>query len=175
VYDHLRPGIPELAGLLPASVAARLIAWDRRRPQPWSLPIKLHANAFTGFVLLRMLAACKWLRRSGARYNEEQGMIEEWLGAVERAARDDWARGYELALCGRLVKGYGETNARAKRNLAHIVAHLAASDAGTIRAAREAALADEGGKALDRTLVAHGAPPRPVVPQPVRFVRKTAP
>jgi indolepyruvate ferredoxin oxidoreductase, beta subunit len=175
IYDHMRPGVPELAGLLPKAVAARLIAWDRRRPQPWSLPIKLHANAFTGFVLLRILAACKRLRRKGARYREEQAMIEEWLGAVERASREDWARGHELALCGRLVKGYGATNERGKRNLAHIVTHLATSDAAVIREAREAALADEGGKALDRALVAHGAPPRPAVAQPVRFVRRTHP
>jgi indolepyruvate ferredoxin oxidoreductase, beta subunit len=102
-------------------------------------------------------------------------MIEEWLGAVERASREDWARGHELALCGRLVKGYGATNERGKRNLAHIVTHLATSDAAVIREAREAALADEGGKALDRALVAHGAPPRPAVAQPVRFVRRTQP
>ena len=175
IYDHLRPGVPELAGLLPKALAARLIARDRRRPQPWSMPVKLHANAFTGFVLLRILAACKRLRRNGARFQEEQSMIDQWLGAVARASQESWARGYELALCGRLVKGYGATNERGKRNLAHIVTHLAASDAAAIREAREAALADEGGMALDRALVAHGAPARPVVAQPVRFVRKTHP
>ena len=175
IYDHLRPGVPELAGLLPKALATRLVAWDRRRPQPWSLPVKLHANAFTGFVLLRILAACKRLRRNGARYQEEQAMIEQWLDAVSQASKASWARGYELALCGRLVKGYGATNERGKRNLVHIVTHLATSDAAVIREAREAALGDEGGKALDRALLAHGAPPRPVVAQPVRFVRRTHP
>ena len=102
-------------------------------------------------------------------------MIEEWLGAVERASREDWARGRELALCGRLVKGYGATNERGKRNLAHIVRHLASADAQAVREAREAALADENGHALDRALVARGAPARPVVAQPVRFVRKANP
>ena len=173
IYDHMRPGVPELAGLLPKALATRLVAWDRRRPRPWSLPIKLHANAFTGFVLLRILAACKRLRRNGARFQEEQAMIDQWLDAVSRASQASWERGYELALCGRLVKGYGATNERGKRNLAHIVTHLATSDAAVIREAREAALADEGGKALDRTLVAHGAPPRPAVAQPVRFIRRT--
>ena len=31
---------------------------------------------------------------------------------------------------------------------------------------------DDAGKALDRTLVAHGAPARPVKAVPIRFVRK---
>jgi len=41
-----------------------------------------------------------------------------------------------------------------------------------VREAREAALADEAGTALDRALLAHGAPPRPVPEQVVRFYRR---
>jgi indolepyruvate ferredoxin oxidoreductase, beta subunit len=48
----------------------------------------------------------------------------------------------------------------------------AAGAAQAIRAAREAALADDAGKALDATLVQHGAPPRPVKAVPVHWVRK---
>ncbi len=80
-------------------------------------------------------------------------------------------------LAARLVKGYGATNERGKRNLAHILEHLAdggtfatpAARAEAIRAAREAALADEGGRALDAALAAHGAPARPVAAQPIRW------
>src|SRR5690606_554085 len=31
VYDHFKPGVPEFAGLRPRGLAARLLAWDRRR------------------------------------------------------------------------------------------------------------------------------------------------
>jgi indolepyruvate ferredoxin oxidoreductase beta subunit len=171
VYDHFKPGVPELAGILPPAWARRLVAWDRARPSPAGLAIKLRTDTLTGFLALRLLAACKRLRRRGARYALEQAAIESWLGAIERAP--DWASAYELALAGRLVKGYGATNERGKRNLMHIVEHLTAAGAGAIRAAREAALADEGGKALDRALADLGAPPRPVAAQPVRFVRRT--
>jgi hypothetical protein len=44
--------------------------------------------------------------------------------------------------------------------------------AAAIRTAREAALADDAGRALDATLAAQGVPPRPVRAQPVRFVRR---
>ena len=180
IVDHMKPGIPELAGLLPPGWAARLVAWDRKRPVPLTFALKLRADSITGFVALRVLAACRGLRRRGARYAQEQATIERWLDAV--VSSGNWSCAYEIALCGRLVKGYGATNERGKHNLAHILDHLAhggafATEAGradAIRQAREAALADEGGKALDRALVAHGAPARPVVAQPIRWTRKRA-
>ena len=106
-------------------------------------------------------------------------MIERWLDAVERGARADAALGRELAECGRLIKGYGATNERGKDNLLHVVEHLAgaahfatpAARTAAIAAARCAALADDAGKALDQTLVQHGAPARPVKAQPVSWVR----
>ncbi len=178
IVDYFRPGVPELASLLPRPLSRRLLERDRRRQArgkpPASLPLALATDSVTGFVALRALAGLSWLRRRGARYAEEQAAIERWLSAIQAAAHDDGSLAFEIALCGRLVKGYGATNARGKENLGHILDHLAGNAALTteqrraaVRAAREAALADEGGKALDRTLVAHGAPPRPVRPQPV--------
>ena len=62
-------------------------------------------------------------------------------------------------------------------NLLHVLAHLAplpdaAAAAQAIAQARQAALADEAGAALDATLRQHGAPARPVKEKPIRFVRK---
>ncbi len=184
IVDHFRPGMPELAGLLPAALAKRLTAWDRARQargkNPLSFALHLRTDTIAGFLALRALAGLKGWRRRGARFAEEQAMIERWLVAIERAAAGDWDCAFELAQCGRLIKGYGATNERGKRDLAHIVEHLAsgvtfasaAARAAAIRQAREAALADEGGGALDRTLIEHGAPPRPQVAQPIRWVGK---
>ena len=181
IVDYFKPGVPECVDLLPPWLATRVVAWDRARQArglpPWSLPLRLKSDGATGFLALRLLAGRRGLRRRGARYAQEQAGIERWLAAVERAAAVDWACAFELALAGRLVKGYGATNERGKRNLAHILEHLAeggafataAARAEAIRAAREAALADEGGRALDAALVAHGAPARPVAAQPIRW------
>ncbi len=187
IVDHFKPGMPEVAAMLPASLAMRLLRWDRERQArgkaPLSLALHLRTDNVAGFVALRALAAMRGWRRRGMRYRDEQALIERWLAAIESAARDDWSCANELALCGRLVKGYGSTNERGKRNLLHIVDHLAsggafatpAQRAVAIRAAREAALADEGGAALDRALQQHGAPPRPVIAQPIRWTpRRTA-
>jgi indolepyruvate ferredoxin oxidoreductase, beta subunit len=183
VYDHFKPGVPELAGLLPARIAEALKRRERARVargrEPLAWPLKLPVHAISGLAVLRLIASLKRFRRHGSRFAAEQSMIERWLIAIERGMREGWRVGHEIALCGRLVKGYGATNERAKENLLHVIDHLAvagtfvdaASRADAIRAAREAALADDAGKALDMTLERHGIPPRPVKPQPIRFVR----
>jgi indolepyruvate ferredoxin oxidoreductase beta subunit len=113
----------------------------------------------------------------GSRFALEQQMIAQWLDGVVQGTLRDWHLGQEIALCGRLIKGYGSTNERGKENLLHVLHHLAkggvpSEAAKAVHAAREAALADDAGKALDATLVQHGAPPRPVKAVPIQWVRK---
>lgn len=181
VYDHFKPGVPEFAAMLPPALAGKLVAWDRKRVmrgrQPWALPLKIGTHSVLGMLALRTLAATRWLRPHGSRFALEQRMIERWLQGVVQGTGRGWQLGHEIALCGRLIKGYGSTNERGKENLLHVLDHLAhggqAEDAAkAVRSAREAALADEGGKLLDATLVQHGAPPRPVKAVPVHWVRK---
>jgi indolepyruvate ferredoxin oxidoreductase, beta subunit len=181
VYDHFKPGVPEFAALLPAPLAHKLTAWDRRRTlkgkTPWALPLKVGTHSIIGMLSLRTLASLKWLRVRGSRYATEQNMIEQWLQGVVQGTQRHWQLGHEIALCGRLIKGYGSTNERGKDNLLHVLNHLARGAdalqaANAVNAARTAALADDAGKALDATLQQHGAPARPVKEQPIRFVRK---
>ncbi|HEY0826198.1 MAG TPA: indolepyruvate oxidoreductase subunit beta family protein, partial [Ramlibacter sp.] len=154
VYDHFKPGVPEFAALLPEPLARRLQAWDRRRiargRQPWALPLKIGTHSVFGMLALRTLAGMKWLRPRGSRFALEQRMIEQWLQGVREGTQRHWALGHEIALCGRLIKGYGSTNERGKDNLLHVLEHLARGGgageaAAAIRAARTAALADDAG------------------------------
>ena len=183
VYDHFKPGVPEFAALLPAGLAQRVTQWDRARinqgKDPWALPLKIGTHSVLGMLALRTLASVKWLRPFGSRFQTEQALIDQWLASVVAGTRVDWKTGFELAQCGRLIKGYGSTNARGKDNLLHIMEHLAESQNFTstderalaIAAARKAALADDAGQALDRTLVQHGVAARPVKAQPIRWVK----
>ena len=183
VYDHFKPGVPEIVALLPESLAHVLTRWDRRRQlrgrEPFALPLKIGTHTVSGFLALRALASMRWLRRRGSRFSQEQVLIGRWLMAIEQGARSDWSLGHEVALCGRLIKGYGSTNERGKENLLHVIDHLARSAvlgsakarADAIRAARSAALDDEAGTALDKTLTKHGAPARPMRESPIRFFR----
>ena len=184
VYDHFKPGMPEFAALLPPRWAVRLQRWDRARVArgllPWALPIKVGTHSVLGMLGLRLLAACRRIRPLGSRYATEQSLIEQWLDAVVEGLREDRALGHEIALCGRLIKGYGSTNERGKNNLLHVLQHLAVSPALpdpaacalAIAAARSAALQDEAGTQLDAALRAHGAPARALREQPIRWMRK---
>jgi indolepyruvate ferredoxin oxidoreductase beta subunit len=184
VHDHFKPGVAEFAALLPTRWAEALQGWDRRRVQrgstPWALTLAIGSHTVAGLLALRGMAALKGQRRRGSRFAVEHALIDHWLAAVERGLTERADLGLEIARCGRLIKGYGSTNERGKHNLLHLVDHLAwaasvgdaAARAGAVAAARTAALADEAGQGLDQTLVAHGAPPRPLVAQPIRWHRR---
>lgn len=182
IYDHFKPGIAEIAAMLPTALATRLRDWDRQRiaegKASWAMPVKLASHTVMGTVLLRLLAATRYLRPFSSRYLEEQQLIDEWIAAVIEGAGQDWQLGHELSLCGRLIKGYGDTNDRGRENLLHILRHLARRDVAAaeralaVKRAREAALSDEAGSGLDRVLAEFGAPPRPVKAQPIHWVRR---
>ncbi len=182
VFEHFKPGVAEFAALLPEGLARRLQAWDRRRVQrglePWAMPLRVGTHTVLGALALRLMAGLKSQRRRGSRFALEQRLIERWIAAVEAGTSEHWALGHELALCGRLIKGYGSTNQRGKDNLLHIIDHLAqgpgpaAQRAAAVKSARVAALADDAGIALDQSLLAHGAPARPVAEHTVRWFKR---
>lgn len=186
VHDYFKPGAAEFAGLLPPRLAAAMLRWDARRVaagrEPFALPLKLASHSLHGALMLRILANLRWLRPHGSRHLEEQAGIEQWLGVVCRAATAHPRLGLELARCGRLVKGYGETQVRGKATLRHVLEHLAEAPmlqdddarAEAIAQARQAAMSDASGKALDQALVRHQAPPRPLAEQPIRWLRRPA-
>lgn len=180
-YDHFKPGLPEVADLLPASLATRLQDAERKRVAegrgPWSFPLKLASHTVGGTLLLRALALAKYLRRFSSRYAQEQALIDTWLSAVVAGLNEDARLGRELALCGRLLKGYGSTHERGRERLLHLLRHVAPPAFGTAAAraeaianVRDAALADEGGKAFGQALASVGAPAPALRAQPVRWM-----
>jgi indolepyruvate ferredoxin oxidoreductase, beta subunit len=186
LYDHFKPGVPEFAALLPTWLATPLQCWDKRRAlsgqASWALPLKIGTHSVVGMLALRTLAGLKWLRPFGSRFHAEQADITQWLQAICTGLQQDGSLGHEVAMCGRLIKGYGSTNERGRSNLQHILTHLAASPDHTdaawrthaVAQAREAALQDEAGTALDQQLRGLGVATRPVAEQPLRFVRNAS-
>ena len=191
VHDYFKPRVAEVAGALPPAWSKRVVAWEatrRRRGKPaLAFPLTLRSDSRAGHLALRVVASLRRFRPASTRYASEQAAIERWLAAIERVAARGWNAAHALAACGRLIKGYGDTHARGHENLARLLDTLAsdvavarfADDAAlttAIDSARDAALADPDGKALDRDIARHGAAPRPVVAKPLVFVRpKRAP
>ncbi len=182
-YDHFKPGLPEVADLLPAALATRLQEAERARMAegrgPWSFPVKLASHTVGGMLMLRLLAMAKFARRYSSRYAQEQALIGEWLSAVITGLNEDANLGSELAQCGRLLKGYGSTHERGRERLLHVLRHVAPPSFGSaperaeaIARVRAAALADEGGKAFGQALAAVGAPAPALRAQPIRWMAR---
>ena len=184
IVEYLKPGVEEFAALLPRGLSKALLGWAERRGLTHRLNVGMHVRttSVTGFVLLRLLASGRRLRRLTARWHEEQALIERWLAAIAEAGRRSLALALEIALCGRLIKGYGDTHQRGKASFLRILETLVegsalpddAARATAIRQAREAALADPEGRGLEQSLAAHGIAPLPPRAQPVHFVRREA-
>jgi indolepyruvate ferredoxin oxidoreductase beta subunit len=181
VIEYLKPGVEELAAILPPRAAAGLKRWAARRGVADGPGLHVKPTSVTGFLMLRALAWLKPLRPKTSRWLEEQQLIERWVRAVIAATRrGELAVALEIALCGRLIKGYGDTHRRGKGNFVRILETLVEGGtvadpqarAQAIRAAREAALADPEGRALDGSLAAHGIAPRPPESKPVRFMER---
>ncbi len=184
VHDFFKPRIAEIAGALPPAWSQRVVAWDARRTRAGkaspSFPLKLRSDSRVGRLALRVVASLRRFRPVSQRYASEQEAIDRWLDAIDRVSVAGWDASHAVALCGRLIKGYGDTHARGHENFARIVdtltndvaiARLGDGLATAIDAARDAALADPDGRALDRNIAQHGAAPRPIVAKPLVFVR----
>jgi len=162
VIDYLKPGVEEVASLLPPWLGRRLLAWAERRGKldAYNVGMQVRTSSIGGYLLVRSLAWLKPWRPRSHRYAEEQALIERWLAAVRWAAPRSTPLALEIVACAGLLKGYGETHRRGKANFLAILDALvedpAAGDAGArsaaIRKAREAALADPEQKALATAL-----------------------
>ena len=182
IVEYLKPGVEEVAAVLPPRLSKWLTGWAARRGLTDKLNVGMYVKTTSvfGFLQLRTLAAMRRWRRMTARYHDEQPLIDRWLAAIRTAAARDLGLALEIALCGRLIKGYGETHRRAKANFLRIIGTIAeggtfASDAAraaAIKAAREAALADPEGRKLEQSLEAVGIAPLPPQPKPLTFFRR---
>ncbi|MGH8687888.1 MAG: DUF6537 domain-containing protein [Burkholderiales bacterium] len=158
VIDYLKPGVEEVASLLPPGLGRRLRDWAEAHGKLDAYNVGLHVrtSGIGGYLLVRALAWLKPWRPRSLRYAEEQALIERWLAAVRDAAPRSTPLALEIAACAGLLKGYGETHRRGRSNFLAILDALVdnpptqdpAAQAAAIRKAREAALADPEQKAL---------------------------
>jgi len=199
IVEFLKPGVEEVAAMLPPGLSKGLRRWAQRRGLTHKLNVGMHikTSSISGFLLLRTLAWMRPLRRISARWHEEQALIQRWLAAIGGAAASDLGVALEIALCGRLIKGYGDTHQRGKDNFLRIMDTLvegtplsaggaspleqrvpgmsAGGQALAIRKAREAALADPDGRMLEGSLATHGIAPLPPRTHPLQFMRRPRP
>jgi indolepyruvate ferredoxin oxidoreductase beta subunit len=177
VAEFLKPGVEEIASLLPPVLARPIIGLCARRgwTEKLHLGMTVQSNRIGGYVKLRLLAGLRGWRPRSNRYVEEQMHIEDWLDLIRRAAALDPALAREIVDCARLIKGYGDTFSRGRNNFERIRARIIlpaldnriapALAADALVQARTAALADPEGQSLDAMLADFEASLRPPLPQ----------
>ena len=157
INEFMHPRLQEICETLPADWGRWLMhsGAPRRFVERFTTKGRVvQTSSLSGFLLLYTLAGLRRFRRGSLRYAQENARIEAWLQAVHAAAPTDPALALEIVRCQRLVKGYSDTHERGVRSFERVMAALPrlagrADAAHALARLREAALADEHGKALD--------------------------
>lgn len=123
LVDFFKPGIPELADMLPPSLGRGLLAWAERKGirDTAHIGMKVKTNTILGFGRIWLLARLKPWRPRSLRFVEEQKAIDDWLALVSQARSVSPDFALQAADLARLVKGYGETYRRGQETYARVV------------------------------------------------------
>jgi indolepyruvate ferredoxin oxidoreductase beta subunit len=157
-FFHPRP--QEIADTLPAALGRWLLrtAWARTLLERATRKGKVvKTTSVRGFLLLYLLAKLRPWRRRSLRFGEEQAALGRWLDLVAETAPTDYSLALQVARMRGLVKGYGDTHERGRAKFDKLAALLpqlrGRSDAAAVlEGLIKAALADEGGAALDKAI-----------------------
>jgi indolepyruvate ferredoxin oxidoreductase beta subunit len=160
IKEYLHPRIDEIADILPVALGQWLLRSGiiRRVIERLTRKGKLvETTSLGGFLQLYAIASLRPLRRRSLRFHREHQAIAAWLAQIPPVVREDYALACEVAMCPRLVKGYGDTHHRGTRNFAAVMGALPhlrgrANAASELRRLREAALADETSELLEQAL-----------------------
>ena len=161
IKEFLHPGIEEITDILPAGLGR----WLRNSKAPRKLVEKfahkgriVNTTSLFGFLQLYALAALRPLRRRSLRFQEERIRFDLWLTTLLAVSNQSYAFALEFAELPRVVKGYGDTHIRGRKNFDTLMAQVSprlgnpTTAAPTFRKLREAALADDTGEKLAEAL-----------------------
>lgn len=158
--EFMHPRVEEICDTLPAGLGSWVMRTDSVRrllAKMTQRGRRISPQRLRGFLLLLSVASLRRWRRRTLRYNAEMQRIEAWMTAVERAFGISPDVALEIIKAQELVKGYGDTHQRGLASYHTILQAFErfgeATDAATrLRQLRDAALADEKGESLQRSV-----------------------
>ena len=118
----------------------------------------MRSDGLWSFGMLYLVGGLRFWRRRSLRHAQEVAHLERWLGVAFGYLPDRYDLAVEVIRCRRLVKGYSDTHARGLSKFDLVLDAVAlvagrADGADWARRLREAALADEEGRALDGAIL----------------------
>jgi len=164
VTDFFKPGITEVADMLPSWVSRKLLVWGDKRGKldHFGFDMKVKTTSIIGFLKVWVLAKLKWWRPNSHRWKVENANIELWLDMVRIASSINVDFAIELAELARLIKGYGSTHRRGTHNYKRIInglvkpilenGNISKQEVKKMRLVRYAATKDPDGSDLEKVL-----------------------
>lgn len=163
INEYFHPRLEEIADTLPPALGRFVSRSKLVRSLLGPLTKNgrvVRSSSLGGFLLLYGVSRFKAVRKYSLRYHYEMSEMSDWLAQIESAASQDYSLACEIAQCQGLIKGYSDTHARGMRNFKAIMSVLqrlpSSHAASRVKELREAALADEGGAALEAVMRSMG-------------------
>jgi len=117
VVEHFKPGLDEVAAVLPQALGLRMQAWSQRRSGA-ALHVSMHirSTSIWGYLMLRALARLRPWRRASLRYAQEHATLNLWWQAMCQLLPSAPEFAEVLAEMPQVLKGYGDTQLRGRLN-----------------------------------------------------------
>jgi len=164
INEYMHPRVEEISEIIPNVRLGRWLlnskSWGHKLLRKFTQEGRvIQTSSLRGFLLLNTLGGLRRWRRKSLRYQVEQERISQWLQRIEQHATAHPALALEIARTQRLVKGYGDTHLRGLKNFHTVMTaldqHQSRVSPQILETLRDAALADEHGKALEKQLNAY--------------------
>ncbi len=140
VVEHFKPGLDEVAAVLPLALGGRFLAWSQRRTgKPLHLAMHIRSTSIWGYLMLRALARLRPWRRASLRYAQEHATLQIWWQAMCAVLPDSPVFAQVLGELPQVLKGYGDTQARGRLNYERLwQTHVTPALAGSVSLAEAA-------------------------------------
>ena len=157
VTEFFSPRAKEICAILPRALGSAILAnrWSRQLIEAFTGGKKLRTDSLSVYLALRLMGSFRHIRRYSLGYHNELALIRSWLNQIKAQVVENPQVAIEIALCGRLVKGYGDTRERTSDQVSAICqsaavrANISAEHIANLRAA---AMADDTNEAFRKLL-----------------------
>ena len=164
-YDYFHARYEEFTDILPSGLGGMMerSSFFRKLFSPFfSKGRIIRPKTILGYLSLRFVARLRSMRRASLKYKIEDKRINSWLEKLDKFQTNNSNLAMEIALCPRLIKGYGETHARGIDKFSRIMSFIESKEndselASKVAELRDAALADSKGSAFESSLINYKA------------------
>lgn len=121
VTEHFKPGIDEVASVLPYGMGKALLAWAvKHRKDKLHIGMHIRSTSLWGYLMLRFMARMRPMRRNSLRFKQEHAAMQAWWSAMQNVTSKSAQMGLALAGLPQVLKGYGDTQKRGRENYERI-------------------------------------------------------